>query len=63
MSDFDELNVSGGAPVKIWTRNVAIDDDAIEQMCNVARLPIIHRHVAAMAQSFRRRSASTSAAA
>jgi tRNA-splicing ligase RtcB len=48
MSDFDELNVSGGAPVKMWTRNVAIDDDAIEQMCNVARLPIIHRHVAAM---------------
>jgi tRNA-splicing ligase RtcB len=48
MSDFDELNVPGGAPVKMWTRNVAIDDDAIQQMCNVARLPIIHRHVAAM---------------
>lgn len=48
MSDFDELTVPGGAPVKMWTRNVAIDDDAIQQMCNVARLPIIHRPVAAM---------------
>ena len=48
MSDFDELTVPGGALVKMWTRNVAIDDDAIQQMCNVARLPIIHRHVAAM---------------
>ncbi len=48
MSHFEELVVPGGAPVRMWTRNVAIDDDAIEQLRNVARLPIIHRHVAAM---------------
>ncbi|MCH9808043.1 MAG: RtcB family protein [Alphaproteobacteria bacterium] len=32
----------------MWTRNVHIEDTAIEQMKNVARLPVIHKHVAAM---------------
>ena len=32
----------------MWTQNVQIDDAAIEQMKNVAKLPFIHKHVAAM---------------
>jgi tRNA-splicing ligase RtcB len=32
----------------MWTKNVQIDDTAIEQMKNVAMLPFIHKHVAAM---------------
>ena len=32
----------------MWTKNVLIDDAAIEQMKNVAKLPFIHKHVAAM---------------
>lgn len=48
MSGYDEIEVDGGAPLKMWTQNVQIEDAAIEQMKNVARLPIIHKHVAAM---------------
>ncbi len=48
MSGYDEIEVPGGAPLKMWTRNVLIQDDAVRQMTNVARLPIIHGHVAAM---------------
>ncbi len=48
MSGYEEIVVPGGAPLKMWTRNVLIQDDAIAQMTNVARLPIIHGHVAAM---------------
>lgn len=48
MSGFNLIEVEGGSPLKMWTRNVLIEDAAIDQMKNVARLPIIHRHVAAM---------------
>jgi tRNA-splicing ligase RtcB (3'-phosphate/5'-hydroxy nucleic acid ligase) len=48
MSGFDLIEVEGGSPLKMWTRNVHIEDAAINQMKNVARLPVIHRHVAAM---------------
>jgi tRNA-splicing ligase RtcB len=40
--------VDGGVPVKSWTRGVAFDDKARVQLCNIARLPFIHRWVAAM---------------
>ncbi|MEQ8824885.1 MAG: RtcB family protein [Filomicrobium sp.] len=48
MSGFNLINVEGGAPLKMWTKNVKIEDVAIKQMENVAKLPIIHKHVAAM---------------
>jgi tRNA-splicing ligase RtcB len=37
-----------GAPLKMWTRGVPVEDAAMQQLCNVASLPFIHRHVAAM---------------
>lgn len=40
-----ELN-KGRVPVKVWTRD--IEPDAIQQLLNVASLPIVHGHVAAM---------------
>lgn len=40
-----ELN-KGRVPVKIWTRDV--EHDAIQQLLNVASLPIVFGHVAAM---------------
>ncbi len=40
-----ELN-KGRVPVEVWTR--AIEPDAIRQPLNVASLPIVHGHVAAM---------------
>ena len=40
--------VSGGVPVKLWTRGVPVEDEARRQLANAARLPIVFRHVAAM---------------
>jgi tRNA-splicing ligase RtcB len=39
----------GGVPIKVWTND--IEAEAIEQLKNTARLPFIHRHVAAMADT------------
>jgi tRNA-splicing ligase RtcB len=36
----------GRVPVKVWTRD--IEPDALQQLLNVAQLPIVHGHVAAM---------------
>jgi tRNA-splicing ligase RtcB len=36
----------GHVPVKIWTRDV--DEQALAQLGNVAKLPIVHGHIAAM---------------
>ena len=38
----------GGLPIKSWTRGVPVESAAIEQLSNIARLPIVHRWVAAM---------------
>lgn len=43
-----QRDIPGGASLKMWTEGVQVEDDAIQQMENVARLPIIHGHVAAM---------------
>ncbi len=37
-----------GVPIKHWTRGVQLEDSAHEQLRNVARMPFIHKHVAAM---------------
>ena len=53
MTRRDELSYEisqpdGGVPIKRWTRGVAVEDAALRQLENVARLPFIHRWVAAM---------------
>lgn len=35
-------------PIKAWTRGVQVEDAAIQQLRNLASLPFIHKHVAAM---------------
>src|SRR5438045_3100701 len=47
MSSYDVFETSG-VPIKAWTRGVAIEDAAKRQLENLARLPIIYRHVAVM---------------
>ncbi len=37
-----------GVPVKTWTKGVPIEDSAMAQLRNIAALPFIHKHVAAM---------------
>ena len=38
----------GGAPIKMWTRGVPVDDKARDQLARAAKMPFIFRHVAAM---------------
>lgn len=38
----------GSAPIKAWTRGVPVEESAMQQLRNLASLPFIHRHVAAM---------------
>lgn len=46
--NYDTRHPSGGVPIKSWTRGVPADEAALEQLENIARLPIIHQWVAAM---------------
>src|SRR5512138_3959379 len=43
-----ELIETEGVPIKAWTRGVAVEDAARQQLENVARLPVVFHHVAAM---------------
>ena len=48
MSNYNEMNQHGGVPVKMWTRGVPVEDEAMRQLAQLARLPIVWPHVAAM---------------
>ncbi|MEH0166726.1 RtcB family protein [Roseateles microcysteis] len=50
MSDlnYNIEDVAGGVPVKMWTKGVPVETEAMEQLANAARLPIVFKHVAAM---------------
>jgi tRNA-splicing ligase RtcB len=39
---------TGAAPIKAWIRGVQAEAQALQQLKNVAQLPIVHGHVAAM---------------
>jgi tRNA-splicing ligase RtcB len=39
---------TSGAPIKAWVQGVPVEDKALQQLRNLAELPFIHHHVAAM---------------
>ena len=45
---YQEFTRTGGVPIRAWTRGVHFEDAAQRQLMNVARLPFVHSHVAAM---------------
>ena len=45
---YEQIECPGGVPIKAWTRGVPLEDQARQQLLNVARLPFIHKWVAAM---------------
>lgn len=45
---YQEIRQPDSVPVKMWTKGVPVEDEARKQLENVARLPIVFRHVAAM---------------
>jgi tRNA-splicing ligase RtcB len=48
MTKFEEIHAEGGVPIKAWIKGVPIEDAARQQLQNVARLPFVFKHVAAM---------------
>ena len=48
MPSYELITPDGAAPIKAWVRGVPLEDAARKQLANVARLPFIHRWVAAM---------------
>lgn len=42
------IHVPGGHDIKAWTDGVPVEDQARKQLENIARLPIVHPHVAVM---------------
>ncbi|HFC91426.1 MAG TPA: RtcB family protein [Leucothrix mucor] len=45
---YEVLHEEGSFPVKSWTRDVPFDDNAKQQLRNIAKMPFIHKWVAAM---------------
>ena len=43
---FEYMHVEGGAPVKMWTKGVPVDDKARDQLSRAAQMPFIFKHVA-----------------
>ena len=48
MNDKFIFEETKGSPIKHWTNGVLLEDKAREQLHNIASLPFIHKHVAAM---------------
>jgi tRNA-splicing ligase RtcB len=46
--NYEVDNLEDAVPVKRWTKGVPVEDAALKQLANVARLPFIHKWVAAM---------------
>ena len=47
MSSFDFVETDA-LPLKMWTRGVPVEDAAMRQLRNLASLPFVFKHVAAM---------------
>ncbi len=42
------IEVENGAPIKMWTQGVPVEDDARAQLVKTARMPFIYKHLAVM---------------
>jgi tRNA-splicing ligase RtcB len=45
---YEVMDVEGGRHVKMWTHGVPVDEQAKQQLANIARMPFVHSHVAVM---------------
>ena len=43
-----EFITGGKLPIKAWTRGVQVEEEAKKQLINLANMPFIHKHIAAM---------------
>jgi tRNA-splicing ligase RtcB len=47
-STYEFHRVAGGAPIKMWTRGVPVEDGARQQLERASLMPFVFRHIAAM---------------
>ncbi len=43
-----QVDMTAGTPIKMWTKGVHVEDQAQQQLRNIASLPFIHKHLAVM---------------
>lgn len=48
MSDYDLMIGENTVPIKMWTRGVSVEQEARNQLVNIAQMPFIHKHLAVM---------------
>lgn len=46
--DYEVMALAHGKPVKMWTKGVAVEEDAREQLRNTASMPFVFHHLAVM---------------
>ena len=47
-AEYDLMHVAGGAPIKMWTRGVPVEEAAKQQLSNTAKMPFVYKHIAVM---------------
>ena len=47
-NNYEQLEVPNCVPVKMWTNGVPVEEEARNQLRNIARLPVVFKHVAVM---------------
>ncbi|RJG10191.1 RtcB family protein [Pseudomonas cavernicola] len=45
---YQRLEVPGGKPIVLWTQDLPVEPQALQQLQNTARMPFIHGHLAVM---------------
>lgn len=46
--DYQVVQETGGSPIKMWTKGVAVEPEAQQQLLQTARMPFIYKHLAVM---------------
>ncbi|MGX2954595.1 RtcB family protein [Shewanella sp. JL219SE-S6] len=47
-SNYNVIESKGRATIKAWTKGVPFEDKALEQLNNIAAMPLVHSHIAVM---------------
>lgn len=47
-SNYNVINNEAGVPIKLWTKGVPLEDEARQQLVNMAKLPFVHKWIAVM---------------
>jgi tRNA-splicing ligase RtcB (3'-phosphate/5'-hydroxy nucleic acid ligase) len=48
MKNYEQLDIAGASPIKMWTSGVPVEAEAKQQLANTAKMPFIYKHIAVM---------------